>query len=150
MLQKHTGDKAWLNAILYTMHKSGLTSKNWRIGRGINQNHTATIKTKYGPTRTISIKDSIRQGGVISVIDYANLIDDISKELNELTIANQKLCLLWMDDVALIHHDKEELRRMLNTCTTNELANIYHIKFGKEKSQSMTINGKTPNTEITI
>ena len=137
------------------MHKSGLTGKNWRIAREMNKNLTTTIKTQYGPTRTISIKDSIRQGGVLSVIEYANLIDDISKELHELTIGNQKLwnniipgCLLWMDDVALIHQDKEELKKMLNT--TSELANRYHIKFEKEISQSMTINGKTPNTEITI
>ena len=112
-------DKAWLNAIMYTMHKSGLTGKNWRIAREMNNILTATIKTQYGPTRTISIKDSIRQGGVLSVIEYANLIDDISKELHELTIGNQKLwnniipgCLLWMDDVALIHQDKEELKKM--------------------------------------
>ena len=39
-------------------------------------------------------------------------------------------------------------QEMLNA--TSELANRYHIKFGKAKSQSMTINGKTPNTEITI
>ena len=56
-------DKAWLNAIIYTMHKSGLTGKNWIIAREMNKNLTATIKTQYGPTRTISIKDIIRQGG---------------------------------------------------------------------------------------
>ena len=44
----------------------------------------------------------------------------------------------------IFHQDKEELKKMLNT--TSELANRYHIKL----SQSMTINGKTPNTEITI
>ena len=123
---------------------------------GNEPNLTATIYTKYGPTRTIStfIKDSIRQEGVLSVIEYANLIDDISQELHELTIGNQKLwniipgCLLRMDDVALIHHDKEEFRRMLNT--TSELENRYHIKFVKEKSQSMTINGQKTNTEITM
>ena len=148
-------DKAWLNAILYTMHKSGLTGKNWRIARELNKNLTATIKTQYGPTRIINIKDSIRQGGVLSVIEYANLMDEISKELHDLNIGNQKLwnntisgCLLWMDDVALIHHDKEELQRMLYT--TNDLANRYHIKFGKEKSQSMILNKKPQNTEITI
>ena len=55
-----------------------------------------------------------------------------------------------MDDVALIHQDKEELKRMLNTTFVSELTNRYHIKFGKENSQLMIINGKTPSTEITI
>ena len=45
-----------------------------------------------------------------------------------------------MDDVPLFHHDKEELQRMLDI--TDDIATRYHIKFGKEKSQVLTI-GKT-------
>ena len=41
-------DKAWINAIMYTMHKSGLTGKNWRIAHEMNKNLTETIKTQYG------------------------------------------------------------------------------------------------------
>ena len=53
-----------------------------------------------------------------------------------------------MDDVALIHQDLEELKAMVET--TNEIAKRYHIKFGKEKNQILTINGKTPSEAITI
>ena len=45
---------------------SGLTGKDWNILKHINENLTATIRTQYGNTRTIKIKDSIRQGGVLS------------------------------------------------------------------------------------
>ena len=45
-----------------------------------------------------------------------------------------------MDDVALIHHDKDELQRMLNI--TDDTAKKYHIQFGREKSQVITV-GKT-------
>ena len=57
-------------------------------------------------------------------------------------------CLLWMDDVVLIHHDKEEIQKMLNI--TNEIAKRYHIKFGKEKSQILTIGNseETPNLKL--
>ena len=143
-------DKAWLNAILYTAHKHGLKGKNWRIMKELNNNLTATVRTEVGNTRTIKIRDSIRQGGVLSVIEYANLIDEIAKELKERTVGNQKLwsnnisgCLLWMDDVALIHHDKDELQKMLDI--TDDIAKRYHIKFGKEKSQILTI-GKNEST----
>ena len=60
----------------------------------------------------INIKDSIRQGGVLSVIEYANLMDEIAKELKSKKVRNQQVwnsningCLLWMDDLALFHHD---------------------------------------------
>jgi len=148
-------DKAWLNAILYTLNKSGLQGKNWRIAKELNNNLTATIRTQYGPTRTINIRDSIRQGGVLSVIEYANLMDDIAKELLDNAIGTQQLwsnnipgCLLWVDDVALIHNNKDELQNMLDT--TNEIAKRYRIKFGSEKSQILTINEKRGHTETKI
>jgi hypothetical protein len=140
-------DKAWLNAILYVTHKNGLKGKNWRIVKALNSNLTAKIRTKNGSTRTINIKDSIRQGGVLSVIEYANLMDEIAKELENEKNGLQKIwnndipgCLLWMDDVALIHHDREILQKMLDI--TDDIAKRYHIQFGKEKSQVITI-GKT-------
>ena len=74
-------DKAWLNAIIYTAHKSGITRKHRRLIKERNSNLQATIRTKHGPSRTITIKDSIRQGGVLYVIGYANLIDELAKEL---------------------------------------------------------------------
>ena len=76
-------DKAWLDAILYALHESGVTGKNLSIARKMNTNLTARIQTRHGPTRKIKIRDSIRQGGVLSVIEYANLMDEISKELKK-------------------------------------------------------------------
>ena len=42
---------------------------------------TAQIQTKYGPTRKITIRDSIRKGGVLPVIAYATLMDEITNEI---------------------------------------------------------------------
>ena len=135
---------------MYTEHKNGLEGKNWKIVEELNSNLTAKVRTKYGLTRTIQIRDSIRQGGVLSVIEYANLMDEIAKDLQEKSAGYQKIwsnttmgCLLWMDDVVLIHRDNEEIQKMLSI--TNEIAKRYHIKFGKEKSQILTIG----NTEVT-
>ena len=56
-------DKAWIDAIMYVMNKRGIYSQIWAITKMLNENLTATIQTKFGPTRKIHIKDSIRQGG---------------------------------------------------------------------------------------
>ena len=50
-------------------------------------------------------------------------------------------CLLWMDDVVLIHHDKEELQKMLNT--TNDIARRFHIKL-------LTIGNAEPPPEMKL
>ena len=113
----------------------------------------AKINTKYGKTRTIHIKDSIRQGGVLSVIQYALLMDEINKE-----ICKEKLgptitgidepvgCLLWMDDVALIGKDPQTLQQMLNI--TNDVANKYHIEKKKKKSKILKIGKSKTKPEI--
>ena len=136
--------------ILYVINKNGLSGKKWRILKNLNSNLKAKIRTKFGMTREINVKDSIRQGGVLSVVEYANLIDEIAKEIKhentgKTTINDTELtgCLLWMDDIALIHHDDKELQKMLNI--TEEIAKRYHIKFSEAKSQTITIGKEPPN-----
>ncbi len=149
-------DKAWGKAILYSMNKSGIEGQNWKIAKELNEKITAKVKTKHGQTRSIQIKDSIRQGGILSVVEYANMMDEITKEIEkdpqnkikcglETTVG----CLLWMDDVALMHNNPVQLQNMLNT--TNQIASKYRIKFGAEKSKFMIIKGdKTPATSTQI
>ena len=82
-------------------------------------------------------------------------MDEITKEITNQSVGNQQVweqtltgCLLWMDDVALIHHDREELQKMLNI--TEDIARRYHIQFGKEKSQVITIGPKTDDQPFKI
>ena len=146
-------DKAWLDAILFTMKKNGITDKNLEMMRKMNTGLTARIRTKHGLTRKINIKDSIRQGGVLSVIEYATLMDEITKEIqkrkqgikmdNGETLAN----LLWMDDVALIHENLKELQEVMNT--TNHVALTNHIEFGAAKCKVVK-NGPGKKSHISL
>ena len=114
----------------------------------------AQIKTKDGITRPIKIKDSFRQGGVLSVLQYATVMDEIAKELDKegkgITInKDEKIgCLLWMDDVVLIADTEKELKEMLST--TKRIADNYHIVFGEAKSKVMTTNKKHEEKTITM
>ena len=70
-------DKAWLDAIMYIMYNNGIQENHWTLIRALNSNLTARIHTKYGLTRKIKIKDSLRQGGVLSGIMYGSQMDEI-------------------------------------------------------------------------
>ena len=130
-------DKAWLDAISYALHQNRVGGKNLRMIKNLNSNLTAKIQTRYGLTRKLQIKDSIRQGGVLSVIEYATLTDEIAKELRQgnpgyVTQANITLdSFLWMGDVCLIHPDVEKLQEIQGV--TNHVVNTYHIQFGPAK-----------------
>ena len=138
-------DKAWLDAIMYVMHKNGLKSTLWQIIKNLNENLTAQLQTKNRLTRNIKIKDSIRQGGVLSVVQYALLMDEINKEIEKTGLGNLDegiaeiiaYCLLWMDDVALITTEPPIMQNMLDT--TDETANRYHVEFGEPKSKILKI-----------
>ena len=146
-------DKAWLDAILHVLDKQGTENETWKIIRELSKNLTANIETKHGKTREIKIKDSIRQGGVLSVTQYALLMDEINKELIKQKVGitvdniNEPVgCLLWMDDVALIAENPEILQKMLDV--TNDIACRYHIEFGTQKSKIIKIGRK--NTEVEV
>ena len=57
----------------YIRMKSRTKSENDK--KKINPNLTARIQARYGLIRNINIRDSIRQEGVLSVIEYATLMD---------------------------------------------------------------------------
>ncbi len=74
-------DKAWLDAIMYVMYREGLNDRHWIIAKNLNKSLTAKVATKYGHTWKISIKDSLRQRGVFSVLEDGLLMDETSKEI---------------------------------------------------------------------
>ena len=82
-------DKAWLDAILFVLYKQGIHNKLWQIVKNLNSNLKTTIMTKHGPTRQIEIKDSIRQGGVLSVTLYALLMDEINKDIQNTELGSK-------------------------------------------------------------
>jgi len=108
--------------------------------------NSRSIRIKHRLTHDIQVRDSIRQGGVLSVAEYSNLIDDLAKTTQkdkiDMGTTNITGCLKWMDDVALFHTEPDQLQEMLNI--TEEIAQRYHIKFGKEKNQIITISTKEP------
>ena len=73
-------DKAYLPGILEILHKNGLKDRNWCIMKNINEDNEAIIKTHVGYTRTIQIKENLKQGGVLSGLAYSTLTDEIAKK----------------------------------------------------------------------
>ena len=134
-------DKAWADALLYVLHKKGVKDRLWLTVKDLNNNLIAKVRTKHGKTRDIKIRDSIRQGGVLSVTLYAAMMDEIAVEIHRQNMGislseDTKIgCLLWKDNVALITDNKTEIQKMLDI--TASIADKYHIEFGKEKRKIM-------------
>ena len=140
-------DKAWITAIMHILYNRGLTDTHWETVLKLNENLTAKLKTKYGLTRTINIKDSLRQGGVLAVLQYGIMMDQINQAIKAQNLGihiegtHIKIpSLLWVDDVLIMAETKEELQKMLDTI--NDIAAKYHIEFGMPKSNVMKVAGR--------
>ena len=141
-------DKAWSQAIMHILWKCKIRGKLWRIIENLNSNLTAKIKTRYGLTRIIKMGDSIRQGGVLSVVEYAKLIDELETELQTMKLGisfgDIKIAsLLYVDDIILLADNESDLQLMLNQCC--KFALKWHIKFSQKKSKVMVIQEKAPS-----
>ena len=140
-------DKAWITAIMHILYNRGIDDAHWETVYKLNENLTAKLKTKYGHTRTITIKDSLRQGGVLAVLQYGIMMDQINQAIKQKNLGiniegtdTQIPSLLWVDDVLIMAETKEELQEMLNVI--NDIAAKYHIEFGMPKSNIMKVAGK--------
>ena len=111
---------------------------------------------KDGPTRQITITDSIRQGSVLSVTLYALMMDEINKDLTDNTELGIEIpgtdtkiaCLLWMDDVVLIETSEENAQKLLDQ--TDHTSKKYHIEFGMPKTKVQHIGRKKEKIELEI
>ena len=90
------------------------------------------------------MKDNIRQGGVLSVIQFALLMDEISKNIHKENLGikideNNKIgCLEWVDDISLLTQTSPEMQKMLDI--TNNTSGPFHLEYGSSKSQAQTGN----------
>ena len=71
-------------------------------------------------------------------------MDEINKEIQKHKLGpkfdnlqQSTGCLLWMDDVALVSSDTDELQAMLNI--THDIVSRYHTEFGEAKSKILKI-----------
>ena len=144
---KKAYDKAWMTGISKIMYDRGVRDFSWKVMYELNRNVTAKLITKFGETRTIKIKDSLRQGGVLPTLQYGILTDQINQALQELnigiTIEDTQIliaCILWVDDVLLMANSLENLQQQLDE--VNSIAKKYRIEFGIDKSNVMKIGGR--------
>ena len=109
--------------------------------------------TKYGKTRNIKIRDSIRQGGVPSTTEYGLLMDEISKEIKKADLGIQiegmpeKIgSLLWVDDVCIPSTKNNEMQQALDI--TEDKSSQYHIEYGAPKSNIQQIKNNKKKEEM--
>ena len=97
----------------------------------LNNNQETRVMTIFGLTDTIVIENSIRQGRPLSGPECGLLIDELNVEVRTTDLGVQYvfiilICLLFMDDIALLARSAKELQEILSI--TSLFLNKWHLK----------------------
>ena len=74
-------DKAWREGILNVMMERGCKDNVWMYLDILNEGTSVRVKTAWGLTEPVNSGQVIKQGSVLSPVQYGLLIDQIAKEL---------------------------------------------------------------------
>ncbi len=138
-------DQAWRGVIFHILWESGIRGKLWRILIKLNSDIVVQIATRFGLTRVINVYGGVKQGGVLSVAQFARMIDELEAELKKEGLGVEFLglliaCLLFVDDIILMADSADELQEMLDL--SYKLFSKLHLKISQSKSQVIVFNKK--------
>ena len=130
-------DKSWDKAVFYSIWKRGVQGKIWRVMLMLNAHNTARILTRYGLTEPITLEGNLRQGSVLSVIEFSSVLDSLGRMLlnRNLGAAYADLIipsLLFMDDIAILENNEKRFEEALH------IAEIFRKRFKFQFSESKT------------
>ena len=140
-----TFDKVWRSAIFYLLWKRAIRG----IMHKLSNNQETRFMTKFGLTDTMVMEDSITQGRPLSDPEFGLLIDELNVELRTADLVVQYdftilICLLFMDDIALLARSAKELQEKLNI--TSLFLNKWHLKINIQKSAVMIFRNNIHQT----
>ena len=139
-------DQADMDDMCYSMYKSGIKGKLWRLMKAINEDLKAKIKTKAGLTREISRVMGGKQGGKLMVTMFAKTMDNMAEDMmtddqlgiqiGEGSIAAQ----LYMDDATTFAEGYKQQERTLAAAA--DFAVKHRMDWGPAKCKTMEIGSQ--------
>ena len=133
--------------MLTVMWEKGLRGKAWRILRNLNKDLKASVKTRYGETRTINMLTGGRQGSRLTGRMFAKLMDLLAEEVIDAGEGFQITrdfvigMLLWVDDVVSCVEGPENQKKMLERI--DRFAKDHKLEWGQAKCKVMKIGKRS-------
>ena len=134
-----------MDDMCYSMYRSGIKGKLWRLMKSINEDLKAKVKTKAGLSREISREMGGKQGGKLMVTMFAKTMDNMAED----KMADDQLGVkigqeiisaqLYMDDATTFAEGCMQQERTLNAAS--EFAVKHKMAWGPAKCKTMEVGG---------
>lgn len=127
---KKAFDKGWFNGILHLLKERGLGNEYTSYLKELNKNYQVNIKTPHVITDIVSCEDVLKQGSVLSPIEFGITTDEIAIMLGKknigINIGDTKLpCTLWVDDIQCANETYDEAQQAVNIISSTADKYIY-------------------------
>ena len=135
-------DKAWFDGILHLLMERGLDQKNTSYLKELNRGYHVSIKTPHGVTKLVSCEDVLKQGSVLSPIQFGMSTDEIANQLEKAdlgaVLGERKIpCTLWVDDIQCANLNYCDAQKSVDIIS--DTADKYKTKFGMNKTNHVII-----------
>ena len=140
-------DRADVENMLHIMWQAGVKGKMWRILKNLSTNLTATVKTRFGPSRELTRGNGGKQGSRATGRCFSKQMDTLSEDFINLHKESVQIndefrigCLEWVDDVMSATTGKTNQQSVLKI--VDEFAVKNKLEWGETKCQVMQVGRK--------
>lgn len=136
-------DTMWIDAMLYKLYyNKGISGKAWRLIKDWYKNMKEFVFIGGKTSRTYTLKQGTRQGGVLSPWLFLVFIDDLIEELNRINAGISLYSTyygspMFADDLTMLSRMKSGLDRMLQTAW--EYSKKWCFNFNEKKTVDINL-----------
>ncbi|CAG2212927.1 unnamed protein product [Mytilus edulis] len=146
-------DTVWHDALLYKLHKYGVTGDLWLLIDEIYSDMRSSVLFNGRLSRWFELKRGVCQGGVLSVLLYLVYINDLLCDIEDSKLGCVLLDIsvsssVQADDIALLSTTEKGMQHLINICQT--YSEKWAFKFSPTKSNVLRYSKKNKNVSSNL
>ena len=129
-------DTVWIKSLMRRLSQGGINGNLWAMINSLHEDATSQIQWAGHLTDTFAVHQGVRQGGLISTVEYKRFIDPLLHLLQDANIGSTigiiPCCApTCADDVTLASTSPAELQTLLNLAVSYSQTEIYQLQPAK-------------------
>ena len=148
-------DTVWRDGLLHKLWARGVQCSAWRVCASLLTSTSSRVRLQSGLSPAFSEAAGVRQGSILSPIEFLVFIDSLAHELSalpgvKLTCSRGAVglsCLLYADDIAIVAESEDDMQRALEIA--EQWAHRWRLSFGfgADKTAVMSFFGGSATGE---
>ncbi len=144
---KSAFDVVWTGSLLRRLNAAGIQGPDWLVIKSLHEGASSAVKWKGEISDKFNISQGVRQGGVLSTLEYKEFVNPLLHLLSD-SGAGSKIGTIdccaptCADDITVLADSPEKLQLLLNIVHNYSIQEQYQLQ--PTKCSVMVFNNKGP------